>query len=625
MNLLSIYEIGEKLPIHLSIPSIDKKLRFVEFQYGSKAVTGATLAVLIISTVLAFMAYVLQLNQFFSYFFLFVGYVIAIFIFIYPVNIFYTQRLMDYQEEMLKAIMHLSTFVSMNTSIEYAIIQTKQNLTGTLRTQFEAIARKLRLREKNTLGELYEEYTPIWNEVNPDFVKALRLVEIAGMSPLSERMSILKEVQESLLISYHTAGKRFAEDLSNKAKSLVALGVLFPTISLMLLPMISVFMPGVISVALLAFVYDVLFPAILLILALNFSAKRIQVDTIKLSDSPQYKPVPLWHWLISLLFIVCLAIPTILHLAAINTSTKAAVKVEYEFLSIFVCWLLGLGVFLAIIFMSYFYTRRYEKLWQEVSDTEQDVPYLLQTFSTYLDLNVSMENILPEIIDDYKTHGFGNRPAAKFFSRLMHHFRTTKKSIGDLTRNVLPKICPSKKVSGVLSEIVSFTDISQKSAARAAKIIRKQTIAIMRLDDYIRTLLSETVSLINVTTLFLAPMLSAAAVLMSVAIVKALVFIQGVLEGIGSGMGSSSMNLGLVDITTIMPPTVVEIIISIYLLELIVVLSIFSSNIKNGNDPFLLVRTLLANMIGFMLFSVILLFGYFAINNWVFAEFFSGA
>ncbi len=619
MGFLRIYGLGEKSPLKFSVPDVEKKLKFVEFPYSSSAVIGLTLSIFTIFLFFTLVSLILKLSDFFTYFFVFSGIIVTLATYMYPVNIFYTQRMMSYNEEMLKAIMRISTYISMNSSMEYAIINTKDHLWGTLKTQFDDIVRQMQFRIKNTLGEIFEYYTPIWNKANPDFVKALRLVETAAMSADDDRRKILDEVQETLIISYHTMGKRHAEELAGNAKTLVAIGVLFPIISLMLLPLVSVFMPQFLKTPLIAFVYDVLFPGFLLIMALNFSAKRIQVDTIRLWESPMYKKPSVWILALGLMIVVAMSIPTIVHLSFIDMETFAIN--EYAFEGIVVCWLLGAGLSVAITMLCYLYVKRYEKLWDEVDETERDMPHLLQTFSTYLTLNKSVESIIPEIIDDYKTHGFSKHPAVKFFSKLMHDLKVSKKSIAELTHKVLPKICPSRKVSGILSQIISFTDVSTDSAAKAAKMVRKQTIAIYQLDDYIRTMLSDTVSLINITTAMLAPMLCAAAILMSMAIVKSLVYIGEVLKGITMG---TVKELSLVHVEQIIPPTVVEVIVSIYLVEMILVLSLFSSNIKIGNDHFQLIKTIGNNiLVGFLIFSLILLAGYYGMEKFIFGQFFA--
>ena len=154
-------------------------------------------------------------------------------------------------------------------------------------------------------------------------------------------------------------------------------------------------------------------------------------------------------------------------------------------------------------------------------------------------------------------------------------------------------------------------------------MIRKQLIFLYKLDDYIKTLLSETTALMGVTINFLAPLLCAAAVLMSLAIVKALTFISNVLGTIQNSMsgGSSAVSMNLVDITAIIPPTIVELIVSLYLIEMVIVLSIFLNYIKVGNDSLQLAKTMKSNFLSFFLFSIVLILGHYIIVGVLFTGF----
>ncbi len=166
---------------------------------------------------------------------------------------------------------------------------------------------------------------------------------------------------------------------------------------------------------------------------------------------------------------------------------------------------------------------------------------------------------------------------------------------------------------------MTFTDLSQKSAGSASKMVREQTLSIFKLDDYIRSLLSETVGLISITVNFLAPLLSAVAVIMSLAIVMSLSFISDQLSTISSSMGAEVKNLELVDIQTIIPPTIIELIVSIYLIEMVIVLSLYLTNIKIGNDRYQFVKTLNENIFtGFMIYATILISGFILFRSYIF-------
>jgi hypothetical protein len=622
-----IYEAGRAYSYFPKVKGVDKKFKLAQFPYNSSEVLSGVLTTFLLFMILGTMFIVGEsmmpalstFMTFLGYAFLFFGLLVPLAAYVYATGIFYTHRMMMYREQMLRAILRLSTYTLLNMSMEYAMKETSENVTGILKEQLDDIIIMMEHKEKSTLGDAIKKYVEVWNEINPEFVKSLRLIQTASMSLPEDREIIIEEVLETIVRSYQTSGKRFAEGLANKTKTLIAIGVLFPIMSLMILPLISIFLPAIANPTIIAFVYVVFFPTILLIATLEFASHRVQVDTIELEQSPRYKKTPVGIVLFCIGMVIVFSIPTINHVMRIDMSTMNTVSREYTINAIVVIWLTLFGLFLAIETYSYLYVRRHERLWKEVYETERDFPHLLQTFASYLALNRSVESIIGEIEDDYITHGFKDHPVVKIFKEIEISLFTTKQSIEDIFKNVVPKICPSAKVSDQLRQIISFTTIDQKSAAKAARMVRKQLIAIYVLDDYIQSLLSDTVSLVSITTIMLAPLLCAASTIMAMAIVKALEFITKTLERIALDLGVTGISLELVDVTQIMPPTVVELIVGIYLLEMILILSLFMSNIELGTDKFRLAKTLQINvLVGFLIYTALLFIGYFVVNEMIF-------
>lgn len=278
MAFYEVYKLGKLIPFKFRLIAIDEKLEFVQFPYDSKDVVGTSIIFFLGFMFLA--AATLALSSFFVYMFFFLGIVIAIALYIYPVSIFYTKQIIDYREEMLRAVMKISTYISLGQSLEHGFIETSKDLHGTLRLQFDDIIHRIRIKKNTTLGDAWKHYIQTWNEINPEFVKAIKLLQTASMSPKEEQEKIINEVLETIIVAYHTQGKRFAEDLASKAKTLIMVGVMLPIMTLMILPLVSIFMPNIVTPPIIAFVYCVFFPVVLLLMALHFSANRIQVNTI---------------------------------------------------------------------------------------------------------------------------------------------------------------------------------------------------------------------------------------------------------------------------------------------------------------------------------------------------------
>jgi hypothetical protein len=254
-----------------------------------------------------------------------------------------------------------------------------------------------------------------------------------------------------------------------------------------------------------------------------------------------------------------------------------------------------------------------------MEETERDLPNLLQIFSSYLSLNRSMESIFSDLISDYKQHGFGNHPTVKIITGMKEALYNTKKPLIEITDKILPKLAPSKRMAQILKRITLFADIDSKSAAKSAKMIRSQTISIYNLDDYIQTLLSETVSIVSLSTVMLAPLLATAATIMAAAIVMALEFIKQRINSIMTSIGGQAIDLQFVDVNKIIPPTMLELIVGLFFIETAIILSIFLSNIKYGTDKYKLAKTIFENLlIAFIIYSVLMFGGYLAFTEFIF-------
>jgi len=116
------------------------------------------------------------------------------------------------------------------------------------------------------------------------------------------------------------------------------------------------------------------------------------------------------------------------------------------------------------------------------------------------------------------------------------------------------------------------------------------------------------------------PLLSGVTVLMAVMIVKSLRFLTEQLASIEKTFGGTGTGFGLVDITKIIPPTVLEVIVSLYFIEMYVILTLFMTKIEIGNDKYQFAKKLLSNTTGFVIFTVILLAGHYMMNEIFFKQ-----
>ena len=611
-----VYELGRKFPLVPPIDNWDEKFELVEFPYSSSEVASGSLICMIAASALALLLLPLPLLP---YMFAFIGVILSLGSIVWAVSIEYSQRVVAFREEMLQALLEISNYISLNTSMEAAISFSSQNVSGTLGKQLRDIVEKIASKEYMTLGEAFGHYIPIWLRINPEFVKGLTLLQTAIETQASERAAIIDEVIETVILSYYDSGKRATENLSNQTKTLISVGVLVPMMSLILLPLITIFLPQLTNVPLLIFIYVVFFPSMLLFMSMNFATNRIQVSTIEVSTSPRFSEIPaLWYELAFGLAVIFFIFPG-MHILSINMETPAGVAREYSLESVFVVWLGLFGIFLAIELLAFLYAKRNEQVWLEMDETERDIPHLLQIFASYLSLTRSMESILGDVVNDYERHGFGGHATVKIIRALKEKLDNTKASIRTTMEKTLPQLAPSRRMVQILRRIAGFTEIDQKSAAKSAKMIRSQTLSIYKLDDYIQTLLAETISIVSISVTVLAPLLATTATVMAAAIVMSLEFIQQKINTVLLAVGSETIDLELAKVSSIIPPTVLELIVGLYFLETTIILSVFLANIQSGTDRYRIAKVIFSNtLLAFMIYTFMLFGGYFAFTEIIF-------
>src|SRR5690606_5319035 len=98
MSLLKIYELGKKLNLGLSFQSAEKKLKFVFFPYSASAVISTSLIFILMGLFFGFFLRIF--SEFLSTSSIFLFLIIGVVCYIYPTSIYYTNKLMEYSEEM---------------------------------------------------------------------------------------------------------------------------------------------------------------------------------------------------------------------------------------------------------------------------------------------------------------------------------------------------------------------------------------------------------------------------------------------------------------------------------------------------------------------------------------------
>lgn len=609
--MMQVYEIGRSFRKDFKT-SDDKKLKFTLFPY-----TGAEVVLTSIFFFFTFLIFGMFLEYLFSASILFTtmfffGAMSSAILYIYPTRIYHLLKIMEYKREMLTSIMRFSTYLSMKSNLEYAIYNSIDYTKGILKVQFRDILLKLERKEYIDLGEAFKDYSTTWNEHSPDFVDALKLLEVATLTSGEKSEVILADAIDQIILSYNIEQKRNSEELSENIGKVVTAGILFPVMILMLIPLISVFLPNVIKASALFLLFNILLPGFLLIASLNFAAKRVQLKSIEIETSDDYIRVPKWIYILSFIIFLIFFIPSIVYFVIHDPGDVSYSGFGLE--TIFFAWLIPAGITIAIMIITYYYSSKNQKLWTKYEQIEDDLPHLLNYFSTYLELSVPFENIFKEVTNDYVRHGFKEHPTVGLLSKISFNLSHLKISLKKYLEYDIKKISTVKSLNEIFKQIASFSEFSLKEAAKISKRIRSQRVDIVKLNDYILTLLNSPIGLVSTTISMLAPLLSALAIIMSLFIVTFIKYLTGSLETIANmgSIGSQRVDINLIDIDKIISPVYLELIIGFYIVEIILILSFLKSNLKYGYSNFNIIKDIGKSQMGFIIFTIFLFAGYIA-------------
>ena len=612
---IEIYEIGKILKIDYDLRITDKKLKFTLFPYKGSDIINTCLLFILSFSLLGIFANLIFNVEILMITFIFFGFVIAAILYIYPTQIHYTNMIMGYKKEMLNTIMRFSMYLTMKSNLEYALYNSLEHMDGILKVQFQEILLKLERKDYISLGEGFKDYSQIWNQYSPEFVDSLKLLEVAALSSEKEAQEIMEQSVEQIILSYNIEQKRSSEELSLKIGKVILAGIMLPVMILMLVPLISVFMPDTIKASILFLGFNVLIPAFLLTSGLKFSAYRLQLSNIKIDLDPEYKIIPPWVYTIAFAIFLIFAIPSFYYM--IQNPPGEVDFDSFGLETIFFVWLIPTGISLAIYFITFYYVFKNQKIYDKHRAVEDDIPHLLNYFNTYLSLSVPMENIFKEITEDYKQHGFKNHPSVSLLDTFSFKLSNLKTNLNSFIKFDLKKFSPVRTFNEVIEQINSFAEFSLKEAAKVSKKIREQKVNIIKLNDYILTLLNNTITFVYSTMLMLAPLLSSMAIIMSLFVVKFIQFMSEQLETIAN-LGTTAgqrITIDLVDVTKIISPVYLELIIGFYVIQIILILALIKSNMQYGYSSFNIIKSIKQAQMGYVIFSICLFGGYFVFKT----------
>lgn len=546
--------------------------------------------------------------------------------------------------ETVSIILYMVTYLSLNPVYEKAVQFAASRCHGPLGNDLKKVIWDVESGKFANIKEALASYSKKWILWNEDFVNSLILLQLIEIQPSeAERNEILKTATERMMVSTHLKMEKYAARLRIPSTLLMLFGIMLPLMGLVMFPLVSIFLTHSVNPLYIGIGYTVLLPFFLWWFLYRMIAKRPatyshseKLEEVKPKRYIEVKRLRLRLPIIPTAFLLgfLIAMPGLIyfiqlfsywHFVFSTYPYQKALRVwgeyslsRYEptemlgdtFRAMFVVW----GIGFAVSFATYFRSKKPYEFDKYVRKLEREFEDGLFELQSALHQDIPVETAILKVIEQYKRLKRERSPIAQFFSSLYRRISQSAVSIRDALfgkEGLITKL-PSSLIKNIMGIVTSALSKGPLIASGVAKNIVSYLSRLREIEHTIRKNMSEIVSNLTMQGEFITPFISGIVASSAVIIIQLLQAVAKAIEAIekmysfGTDVGGSMYNtLSLININKVMPPTLMELIAGIYLVESVIITAIFLTGIARGFDKvqrdYLISRMLVVSIILFSL------------------------
>ncbi len=230
-----------------------------------------------------------QAGLFFVMFSIVIGFILML-----PLNKFpsflATSWRMKASNQMVLSIFYVATYMRHTSNLELAIDFAAEHLSPPLSLDLKKVIWDVETQEHSSVKESLEAYLEKWKKYNMEYIESMHLI-ISSLYETSEtrRLNALDKSLEVILEETKDRMMHYAQNLKTPLDTLNMLGIVLPVLGLVILPLMVSFMPQV-KWYHLASVYNIALPIIVYYLGKNILATRPSgYGHVDLSHVSEYK------------------------------------------------------------------------------------------------------------------------------------------------------------------------------------------------------------------------------------------------------------------------------------------------------------------------------------------------
>jgi len=567
-----------------------------------------------------------------SMFFVMVSFILAIII-VTPVSslpIFIANSWrMKASNQMVLSIFYVVTYMRHTSNLELAIEFAAKHLAPPLSLDLKKVLWNVETSKYSSVREALDVYLGTWKEWNREYIESFHLIESSLYEgEESRRLELLDKALDVMLEETYEKMLHYAQNLSSPMTMLNMLGIIMPILGLVILPLVVSFLAGEDTspkflAAVIAFMYNIAIPIgvfyfgkVILssrptgyggtdVSEENHELKKYRNIIIRIGSS-EIKISPLMvSILVGVIFMMIGFSPIIMHSLGLNdfgfggiSETSQCGKtycfLEYKevsgklegpyglgsgLISLFV--VAGLGLSLGLYFRGR--SSNVIKVRDSAKKLEEEFASALFQLGGRLGDGIPAEMAFGKVADETEGTISGN-----FFKIVDSNIKRVGMSVKEAIfndKNGALVSYPSKVISSSMEVFIEGVRKGPKIAAQALLNIARYIKEIHKVDERLKDLLADIISSMKSNINFLAPVIAGIVVGISSMISNILGSLSTQMQGAVTEGGNLAGAGGISNLFGSGVPTFYfQVIVGIYIVQIIYILTILANGIENGED-----------------------------------------
>ena len=561
-------------------------------------------------------------------------------------------------DETVKIILYMVIYLRLNPQIEGALRFAAAHSNGPIGKDLKKIIWDLQVRRFVTVNEAISSKIGKWLLWDKEFVESMNLIQALSLETVeANREKTLDKTLTYILDATYEKMKQYSRDLRTPIMLIHTMGITFPIMGLVMFPMISIFLHNSFNPNYLIVGYIAILPAFNYFYLRRTISQRpgafAYPDITNHPDLPPEGKILMTfsgkNYLVSVLPIALvvtflLLLPGIAYFYDLGSTWykisqvqdleqqtqlwkdriaieyKPGVSFYYMMFSLSTIWAIGAGL------VVYFYGNSFQRVQirNQVKFLEDEFQIGLFRLGDVLTSGIPVETALEETLDKYKQYKLETSPMYPFFQTILKNIKqlgmTFKSSVFDKRYGVIIKY-PSILIRDVMGVLVSASEKSSAILSTASKTISAFLMKTKNVENLLKEMLDEVAAAISLQSNFIAPFIAGIVGAMATFIIQLLQkmseFMASIEQQFNLGfMQGGTMKvadvLSFANVEQVLPATIFQLVVGIYMIETVVILAYFLNGIRNGFDRttrnLLIGKSLIA---GLIVYSIVLVIGLF--------------